>query len=260
MRCTILIVVLLFIGCAKNKKNVYLQEQQISLAQPRVNVTSTIIDSSVVATANLDMENVDIYYTNDGTKPNQKSLMYNTPLKIKEQGNYKFRAFHPDWKPSAVTKLKLYKKGYRPNKIDWETNITTTYPGIGEATVVNQKKGSLNFRDKQWFGSDSIVKATVNFKEKTYVESMIIGYLVDTKSWIFSPSQVILCFSKTDSITINLEKLKAKDLRELNDIEIRINKTIDSINITVVNTIELPEWHPGKGSKAWLFMDEWIFN
>jgi len=46
----------------------------------------------------------------------------------------------------------------------------------------------------------------------------------------------------------------------LDDVRIPINKKIKTITIAVKNTEKLPEWHPGKGLKAWLFMDEWIFN
>ena len=50
------------------------------------------------------------------------------------------------------------------------------------------------------------------------------------------------------------------DFVSLEDVTISINKEVNSITVAVNNTQQLPEWHPGKGLKAWLFMDEWIFN
>jgi len=258
MRLRVLIFVILSIGCAK--KNDYLQEREIALVQPIVKATSTIIDSSVVLTANLRMKDVDLFYTDDGTIPNENSLKYSGPLSIKKEGVYSFKAFHADWKPSAISKLKLYKKGKIPETINWETSVSATYPGIGDLTVLNNKKGSLDFRDKQWFGYDSIAKATVYFKEKTLIDNITIGYLVDTKSWIFPPSEVKVYLNGEFFLTVDFKELYEDNIAKLDDVEIPINRKLNTITIEVKNTTQLPEWHPGKGFKAWLFMDEWIFN
>jgi len=156
MRIAVLILVILCFGCAKNEKSIYLQKQEISLAQPRVEATATIIDSSVIITADLRIENVAIHYTNDGSIPKKESSKYTKPLTIKKEGTYKFKAFHPDWKPSDITTLKLYDKGLKPSTINWKTNANITYPGLGDLTVLNNKKGTLNFRDTQWVGKKDL--------------------------------------------------------------------------------------------------------
>ena len=41
---------------------------------------------------------------------------------------------------------------------------------------------------------------------------------------------------------------------------IPIDREVSTLDITVKNLEQIPDWHDGKGNKAWLFMDEWIFN
>ena len=41
---------------------------------------------------------------------------------------------------------------------------------------------------------------------------------------------------------------------------IPIDQEVSTLDITVKNLGQIPDWHDGKGYKAWLFMDEWIFN
>ena len=264
MRVAILSILFISIlSCAKKTElvdSVFVQQQEISIAQPRVAATSTIIDATVTITAALALKDVAIYYTTDGTVPTENNTKYTVPITVEKEGTYAFKAFHPDWKPSETTTLKLYKKGIIPRKMDWQTTAHTTYPGVGPMTVLNQKKASLNFRDEQWAGYDSLAFAKAYFDKSPFIKSMTIGYLIDTKSWIFPPEKVVVFINEKDTLQIDITKVTEGETSRLNDIYIPINKEIERISIGVYNTSKLPEWHPGKGLKAWLFMDEWIFN
>ncbi|WP_299762514.1 chitobiase/beta-hexosaminidase C-terminal domain-containing protein [uncultured Dokdonia sp.] len=264
MRLGILIILFISIlSCAKKTEpvdSIFVQQQEISIAQPRVTATSTIIDSTVKITAALALEDVAIYYTTDGAVPTENNTKYTVPITVQKEGKYAFKAFHPDWKPSETTTLKLYKKGITPRKMDWQTTAHTTYPGVGPMTVLNQKKASLNFKDQQWMGYDSLAFAKAYFDKKPFIKSMTIGYLIDTKSWIFPPEKVVVLLNEKDTLQIDIPKTTEGETPRLDDVYIPINKEIERVSIRVYNTSKLPEWHPGKGLKAWLFMDEWIFN
>ena len=209
--------------------------------------------------AELRMKGVRIFYTNDGSEPTRESLVYEQPFPVKESGVYKFKAYHFDWKPSAVSSVKLYEKGSIPDKLDWKTNASTSYPDEDLMSLVNHKKGTRNFRDIEWVGFDTIAKTNVSFEKKTYINSLTIGYLIDTKSWIFPPKEVIIYLNKKDTLRITTKGLSKGDLVKIDDVRIPIQKEVTSMTI-LINNSKLPEWHPGKGNNAWLFMDEWIFN
>jgi len=255
-----LVVLFVGIGCSQKNKTTPLQENEIALTQPRVSSTSSIIDSSVVVSAELRMDDVNIFYTNDGTEPSMESTKYSRSFEVENEGIYAFKAFHSLWRPSEITVLKLYEKGIVPDDIKWISGSSDSYKGIGSSTLINQEKASLNFRNAQWVGFDSVAVAEVHFKKKTFIETISIGYLIDTQSWIFPPSSVKVYWNETDTLEIKVPSLQQLEPRELKDLQIQVGKELSSIRIEVMNVTEIPDWHDGKGNKAWLFMDEWIFK
>ncbi len=261
MKLIIVVLILLSFSCAKKEDTShYLKQKEIALVAPRVEANSTIIDSMVTIQAELRLEGTKLYYTTNNTEPTEQSTLYSKPLTTKNAATYTFKAFHNDWKPSNSTTLKLYKKGIPLNNVLWHTQAHNSYPGLGETTLTNNKKASRQFRDSQWLGFDSIAKATINFEKETFIKTLIIGYLIDTKSWIFPPKDITILVNKKDTIAVTLNKHLEIGMVALEDVPITINKDVKTITVAVNNTKQLPEWHPGKGLKAWLFMDEWIFN
>lgn len=261
MRALFVILVLGFaISCAKKESTSYVQELDIQLEQPRIFASDVIIDSSVNLTSKLRMKNVDIYYTNDGSEPSKSSNKYESSINVKKEGLYRFKAFHTKYTPSEISEITLYKKGITPSDFTWNTKASTSYPGLGDNTLINHKKASLSFRDKQWLGFDTIANANLSFKTYKSIKTLTITYLVDTKSWIFPPEFVLLIINKSDTLKVEIDKIKKADTLALDDIEIPINKNVKQMDIAVNPLKVIPDWHPGKGSKAWLFMDEWIFN
>ncbi|MDC8006162.1 chitobiase/beta-hexosaminidase C-terminal domain-containing protein [Aureisphaera galaxeae] len=248
------------LGCSEKKESTFVQEQAIPLTQPRIQTTNQMIDSTVTITADLRMEGVELRYTSDGSEPTMASSLYYAPIVTDHPGTYSFRAFHPHWKPSETASITVYEKGHIPTRTAWQTQANAQYPGMGTGTLVNNTKASLSFRDKQWVGFDTIASATAYFENKPFIKKMTVSYLFDTKSWIFPPEKVMVSINEKDTITMDIPLASETDPAGLRDIGISINQEVSSIKIQLYPTAQLPEWHPGKGNKAWLFMDEWIFN
>lgn len=262
MRFIFLITLLSLITSCKESQlenTDFLKTGKLQLAPPRLEMTSTIIDTSIILTAQFNMKDASIHYTMDGSDPTLKDLEYKTPLKISKAASYKFASFHEDWLVSNSAFAKAYQKGHVPQELQWETTASDTYPSKSDQSLINHQKASLNFMDVQWTGFDTTAVATVNFKEKVIIEKLTIGYLVDTKSWIFPPEKVTVFINKTDSIQVHITQVD-QPTSQLADVEIPIHKTVDELKLRIDNLKYIPDWHTGKGRKAWLFMDEWIFN
>jgi hexosaminidase len=249
----------LLLGCVESEPKLFLQDQQISLSPPQLKTNSLIIDSSITLTADLRLEGVKIFYSKT-ENPDSSSLLYSAPLQLNEAGTYRFRAFHPDFLPSETVEVQLFEKGVSPDDLKWYTQVSSPYPGLGDSTLINNKRASLSFRDSQWVGFDTVASAQLYWDNRTFVKSLTLGFLVDTKSWIFPPKEITLILNGTDTIhKRNIKTLEDEDLK-MEAITIPISKDLDSIKIEVRNLQQLPFWHAGKGNKAWLFMDEWILN
>ncbi len=256
-----LVLVAFFLNCTSKTENVtgYLQNQQVKLSPPRVSTTSAIIDSSIVLSCEFKMEGAKVRYTTDGTEPNKNSKSYEKPIRMFQAGIISFKGFHSDWVSSETVMVKTYKKGIDPATIHWQTRPNEKYPGKGNKGLIDHKKASFNFKDEQWVGFDSIAQAKLDFGQSRRIEKITVTYLVDTGSWIFPPQNVTVYLNDTDSIQVEIPKVKTA-IKTLADIEIPIEKEVKQLVIRIQNLTELPEWHAGKGNKAWLFMDEWIFN
>ena len=66
----------------KENKTDWLQSGTVQLTQPIVASSSKIIDESVTLTAELRLEGVEIYFTADGSEPNQESDLYTQPIEV----------------------------------------------------------------------------------------------------------------------------------------------------------------------------------
>jgi hypothetical protein len=251
-------------SCQEKKKTPFLQEEEVQLVQPNIIVSNTIIDSLETITAELLLDGVVLYYTDNGEAPSRDSNKYEKPIQVVKPGVFKFKSFHPVLKSSAVSSIKIYKKGLIPKKITWHSKEPEKYKGVGDLTLINNKKASLEFSNMEWQGFETIASATVFFKELTTIKSIKIGYLCDTASWIFPPESVsVLVFFKDGTSKEIVKKtniLEKQSSRTKESIQIPIEMDVVSLKIKVSNVSSIPDWHEGRGLKAWLFMDEWIFN
>ncbi|MBJ6367421.1 chitobiase/beta-hexosaminidase C-terminal domain-containing protein [Snuella sedimenti] len=262
MRLLLVFYCLVFFNCTQKRSTQFLQPNQVSLAQPRVVANSTLIDSFVTIKANLKLDDVSIYYTSNGEEPSRSTTKYEHPIKVSNPGTFKFKAYHTDWNPSEFTALTLYKKGLDADTIVWHSKSSEKYKGQGENTLINQTKASLNFSDPQWVGFDTIASATVSFKDNTFVKLLTVSYLNDAGSWIFPPESITVILNEDISTkkTETIKSLNSLTARKMETVKIPIEAEVKSLRVEVHNLQSIPEWHEGHGTKAWLFMDEWILN
>ncbi|WOD42663.1 chitobiase/beta-hexosaminidase C-terminal domain-containing protein [Hwangdonia lutea] len=253
-------MLVLMVGCKHEKQPDFLQQNTISLAQPRVTTNKTFIDSFVTIQAQLKVDDVVIRYTSNGEEPSLNSEKYTQPIQAVNPGIYKFKAFHNHWKSSEVTKVELFKKGLSADGILWHTKASEKYNGQGEKTLINQTKATLNFTDSQWVGFDTTAVSTITFNKKIYVKSLTISYLNDAASWIFPPKSIIIFINDDLKEEHVLEPLSQTVAKKNETKNITVEAEVESLKIQVNNLQSIPEWHEGKGQNAWLFMDEFIFN
>ncbi len=251
-------------SCQNKQKIDYLQEENVQLVQPKIVASNNIIDAIETISIDSKMKDVAVHYTSNGEEPTQNSKKYTTALKVTKSGIYKFRSFHPLMKASTVSSVRMYKKGLSVGKIKWHSVKNKKYKGVGETTLINNKKATLEFTNPQWQGFDSIASATVVFDKIKYIKNLDIGYLCDPSSWIFPPEKVNITLFLENGKLKNIEKelkiiSKSAD-RSIESLQIPVEANVSSIKLVVFNTSSIPDWHEGKGAKAWLFMDEWMFN
>jgi len=137
------------------------------------------------------------------------------------------------------------------------------YACDGPGTLINSKCGTRYFNDGQWLGfQEKDLEAVIDLGEKLPLEKIKIGMLQDAASWIFYPKSVSYAFSNdginySENLSIEFDELKDMRAKVINRVVLPLmNIKAQFIKVKIINSKHCPDWHPNKGGKAWLFVDE----
>lgn len=138
------------------------------------------------------------------------------------------------------------------------------YSSGGPLALVDGLVGSMDFLDGRWLGfRDNDLELVVDMDTLTTITSINLRFLQNQVSWIFLPGEIIISVSD-NGVDYNMLHKETFD-SEQKDLKIRIarynyNSDVKTrfIKVQAKRIGSCPDWHPGKGEKAWMFMDEII--
>ncbi len=209
-----------------------------------------------------------IRYTLDGSAPDStKSPVYTEGgILIDKSTVLKAKAFLEGWISSDTLTQKLYKAGFIADSIRLAQAPNPQYSGKGKM-LFDGKLGGLNFKSGKWLGfKETTLEAYLYFNAPVMVSKVTISCLIDIGSYIM-PSQQIEVWGGTS--TSNLSLLKTIKPTQPTKIESSYlkgfvcnftPKQVSVIKLVCKPVSKLPTWHPGKGDKAWFFVDEVFLN
>lgn len=253
-------------NCAiKEKKTDYLQAKQIALAKPIIKANSTFFHDSLQITLGLNLAGVEIRYTFDGSEPYEQSLLFTQPIILKKSATIKARAFHVNYLPSEVVHQSFLqtKDAFSIKTISLNPLPNESYPGSGATSLIDQLKGAKNFKDGAWLGfADESLEIVLEGEEVAPINQVIISLLSDQNSWIFSPHKIKIYTSTNgeDYIFIAEKQISPTEENSVSNFRFeRINvppQEAKFVKVILENIPKIPDWHPGKGTAPWLFIDE----
>jgi len=210
-----------------------------------------------------------LFYTLDGTKPNINSTAYTSTFTIDK---------------SVVLQVQAYKNGqtygdmfsclYNKHLTNGIEPILTHaysqhYTGGGNKALSNGLRGSLDFRDGHWQGIQyNDVIATFNTNGiTTPINSVKVGCYQYNNSWIFLPTAIVIETSSDGQNFVPIAEIQndispKKRGQFLHTFYIPFDEPVKAtaIRVRAKNIQHCPDWHEASGSKAWLFIDEIIFE
>jgi hypothetical protein len=218
-----------------------------------------------------------IRYTLDGTDPDSlKSPVYDGKVLINSDVTVKAKAFKPGWISSDVLKQHFFKGTYHPDSVVLMTPPDKKYKGTGGKTIVDLEKGDINnFGNEKWLGyRENAMEAMLFFGKPIEVKTVIISALKDISGYVLPPASVevwggkdennLKLLNKTIPAQITKEsQTKAKDFVNTENLVINCNfkpTEVKFIKLLLKPVGKLPQWHPGKKEKAWIFVDEVFVN
>ena len=216
-----------------------------------------------------------VRFTLDGTDPDSFSGLYEKPILLHHSCTISARAF----KGSRGSEQVFHSKYTLHAGINRQ--ITTDYPfdekfAGGTNALLDGVRGSKEFTDGCWQGYQGVdFVATIDLGETISVKDISAGFLQNSGSWIFLPTQVTYYFSKDGveySLPITVKTIDSRINMESEPFLYEYQwKEADVerwggypqarfVRIVAKNIGVCPKWHPGRGGKAWLFVDEVIIN
>jgi len=212
-------------------------------------------------------EGTEIYYTIDGSTPTEASLKYDAEITLQTTANVKAIAVKKEWKPSVIAERTFIKNNIAYNNVDLLTVPNEKYAGQKGKTLMDQKRGSINFVDGNWLGFEGKhLNAIVELKEQNKISKVSIGALSAPASWIFYPKAFVVSASKDG---VNFKEIGRKEMGE-EDPNAEVKLTFFDLDVTptdakyvklqIQSPLKNPAWHTDPGGKSWIFIDEVVLN
>jgi len=207
---------------------------------------------------------VSLHYTLDGSEPGPASPKFAKPFYIEADTTVKTIAIRGDGARSLTVTAKYH---HIPHdwKISLESKYSSQYTGGGDFALIDGIRGTENWSGGGWqgyWGKD--FAAVVDLGNVQQVSRIGAGFLQDAGSWIWMPRRVEIELSidgKTFAPALSIAN-EVSD-KERGIVMKDFVKTIPPqsaryVRVRAVNFGKIPEWHPGNGGDAWIFVDEII--
>jgi hypothetical protein len=254
----LLLLILLSLGSRSNAQDTF------QLATPLLRYPSVYFTKEVDVEIAFGEPNTQIRYTLNGQDPNENAALYTKPVRIsKHFTTLKARVFSKNYLPSDVVEATFIKDGLRIKSVD-NTQPNDQYKGSGTTTLIDNKGGTTNISGKTWLGflADT-VEIIIKLHKKEKVKKVLVNLLEDQGSWIFLPQKIEVfafndesrTFQRIESTIINIEK-NTKGACVPKVFTLKKGVKTDTIKIQLHLVQQIPDWHPGKGNKGWIFIDE----
>lgn len=214
---------------------------------------------------------VTIRYTTDGSDPDSTSSpVYNGPISANSFTMVKTRAVRTGWYSSPTAAFSFFKKGFRPTRGELINQPNEKYKGEGAVTLTDSKKGlAESHSDATWLGfREKPFAALFYFDTAQPISSISISYNKSVQAYLMPPVEIQIWGgenkNKLKLLKKALPKQPTKDEKDAVMVEgIKLDigpSAYKCFKIIATNVSKLPAWHPGKGDKGWLFIDEVFFN
>lgn len=232
---------------------------------PAIDAASSVFRDSLKISIRSSNSKSKIFFTTDESIPTNQSTVYQSEFYIKKSSVIKAIASDENGNSSFLTIGRFHKF---PN--NWSVKINGEYnhqySAGGDDGIIDGIRGEVNWKKGGWQGYQyKDFECVIDLKKDQKISELGAGFLQDTRSWILMPTQVEFWLS-SDGINFNHvltveNKIDPKDFTvQVQDLGGKISEqTARFVKTKATNFGILPDWHPGQGDGAFIFVDEiWV--
>lgn len=212
------------------------------------------------------IDDAPIYYTTDGSVPDEKSTPYTAPLMLDSTCTVRAIAVRPGGNSKVFADSVTFNKATF-GKITLAEQPHPKYAGNGALTLVDGKFGTDIFADGNWLGFQaSDLDAVIDLGDSRTVSSVAVRDYVEPGAWIYDTPRIIVEGSDDGKIFRPLASrefpVDQHHTRELRRHKVEFApQDVRYIRIKVESLRQIPQWHTlAAGNPAFIFVDEIIVD
>lgn len=212
------------------------------------------------------IDSADIHYTLDGSEPTTASPKYTDTLKIGKPCTLKAVIVRPGGNSRIFTEeIAFNKASMKP--IEMLLPINKQYEYKGAVTLVDGLKGNNNYKTGRWIAFwQNDMEAVIDLLEPTEISKAQIETNVAKGDWVFDARYFGVEVSDDGKrfrkvAEANYPVMAEQDRNGVYEHELTFDPVKTRyVKITVKPEHSMPAWHGGKGSPAFVFIDEISLN
>lgn len=208
------------------------------------------------------LDGVPVRYTLDGTEPSENSPVAPETLHVKSDCTLKAKAIRPDRSSRTFSeKIAFGKSTCRPVVANQPVNRQYEFKGV--STLTDGLKGNSNYKTGRWigfYGNDMDI--TLDLGESQEVAGVDFTACVNKGDWIFDVRGITVEVSEdgktfTKVFSEEYPAMKETDRNGLYEHNPSFTPAkARYVRVVAASERSIPEWHGGKGSPGFLFVDE----
>lgn len=215
-------------------------------------------------------DDVDMFYSLDGRKPQIGDTRYVKPLTINR--STMLRVVTKNEMGESVESenyILVHKALQKISKLNVQySNYRSQYEAGGKMALADGLPGGSNYADGKWqgyWGTD--IDVEFDFGKTIQLSYFKTRFFQDIYDWIMSPNTVEIYTSKNGkdyvlNTTLTLDNVdynsSSKGVYTVQSDQLSIKARY--VRVVVKNAGGLPEWHQAKGQPSYIFCDEMIFE
>ena len=202
-----------------------------------------------------------IRYTLNPTQPESDWLDYRDPFELRDGARLRMVA------ESGGRRSPIVEAPFHRILNDWSVEVYSPpnpqYAAGGADALIDGLRGGTDWRTGGWHGYQGTdFEATVDLRRSRSIRRAGASFLQDVRSWIWMPVEVAISVS-ADGVAFRQVARVPADVSDRQEGIVRRDLSADLgglearyLRVRAVNYGAIPEWHPGHGGSAFIFVDE----
>lgn len=150
---------------------------------------------------------------------------------------------------------------------DWAIHVesipNSQYTAGGPDALIDGRRGPDDWRTGAWQGyQDQDFVATLDLGEPTPLSRAGASFLQDMRSWIWMPAELVIEISEDGKDFAEAGRVGHDVMDNVEGVFVREfqleldGRPLRALRFHAVNYGRIPDWHPGAGGEAFIFVDE----